>query len=416
MSHDYDCIVLGGGPAGSTTAALVAESGCKTLLLERDRVPRYHIGESLMPETYWTLERLGLLGEMKRSAFPKKLSVKFVSHTGRESAPFYFHDADPRECSQTWQVQRDQFDLMLFENASLKGAECRESTRVLEILLDGDRAYGARIQTKGGEVEEVTARVVVDATGQQSLLANRLGLRQAIPGLRKASIWAYYRDARRDTGADEGATVVLHTRDRRCWFWFIPLPGDVNSVGVVSDADFLLKGRGAPASVFEEELCNCPAVLERLMQAELVSDFRVARDFSYTTTRAAGEGWVLVGDAVGFLDPIYSSGVFLALKSGELAADCIVSALAAGDLSAARLGKWHEEFSEGVHWMRKLVYAFYNNAFSFGRFIREYPQHRKSLTDLLVGKIFQPQAGDVFKDMDPWLVEAGKQSTPGHVA
>ena len=299
---------------------------------------------------------------------------------------------------------------MLFENAGGKGAVCRDQTRALQVLFDGDRAYGVRAQTTGGDAEEMHAPVVIDATGQQSMILHRLGLREEIPGLRKASIWAYYRGARRDPGVDEGATIILFTRDKNCWFWYIPLFDDTASVGLVSDTDHLLKGRGTPESVFEEELCNCPAVLGRLMNAELVSDFRVLRDFSYVSKRPAGPGWVLVGDAFGFLDPIYSSGVFFALKSGELAADCVVDALQNDDPSPERLGRWAEEFSQGVNWMRKLVHAFYTTEFSFGRFIREFPHHKKNLTDLLVGKIFHPGAGDIFNDMDPWLQEAREKA------
>ena len=402
-SH-YDCIVIGGGPAGSTAAALVAEAGFSTLLLERDAMPRFHVGESLMPETYWTFKRLGVLDKLRASAFPRKYSVQFVNHAGKESAPFYFQDADPRECSQTWQVLRGDFDQMLFENAREKGADCRDRTRVLDVLLEGETARGVRVQTADGETQQIDGRVIIDASGQQSLLAHKLHLREETPGLRKASIWAYYRGGHRDTGVDEGATVILHTRDKRCWFWYIPLPDDMVSVGVVSDADVLLKGRGKPESVFEEELCNCPAVLERLMNAELVSEFRVIRDFSYVTSRPAGDGWVLVGDAYGFLDPIYSSGVFLALKSGEMAADCVIAGLRSGDTGAHQLSGWCDEFNQGMNWIRKLVYAFYTDAFSFGRFIREHPHHRKNLTDLLVGKVFHDAAGNIFNDMDPWLL------------
>lgn len=409
MSQMYDCIVVGGGPAGSTVAALVAEAGLNTLLLERDKFPRFHVGESLMPETYWTLRRLGVLEKMKHSAYPKKFSVQFVNHEGRESAPFYFHEIDDRENSQTWQVLRSEFDQMLFQNAAEKGAECRQASRVLEVLFDGPRAHGVRVQSKDGKAQEISGRVIVDATGLQSMLANRLGLREEHPGLRKGSIWAYYRSARRDEGIDEGTTVILHTRDRKCWFWSIPLPNDITSIGVVGDADYLLKDRGTIEAVFEEELCNCPAVLERLMNAKLVSEFRAVRDFSYVTRKSAGDGWVLVGDAHGFLDPIYSSGVFLALKSGEMAADCIVEGLAAGDLSAAQLGKWVEQYQQGMTWIRKLVYAFYTDGFSFGQFIREFPHHKSSLTNLLVGKVFHSTAGDIFQDLDPWLEAASQR-------
>jgi flavin-dependent dehydrogenase len=150
MKNHYDCIVIGAGPAGSTAAALVAEAGCSTLLVERERVPRFHIGESLMPETYWTLQRLGVLERMKSSPFIKKLSVQFVSASGKESQPFFFRDHDPRECAETWQVERADFDKLLFDNAAEKGADCRDRTRVLSVDFEDRRATGVTLQTDDG--------------------------------------------------------------------------------------------------------------------------------------------------------------------------------------------------------------------------------------------------------------------------
>jgi len=406
MKDVYDCIVIGGGPAGSTVGTLVAEAGFSTLVLEREKMPRFHVGESLMPETYWTLERLGVLEQMKRSDFVKKVSVQFVSHSGKESQPFFFKEHDPRECSQTWQVERADFDHLLFQNAAGKGADCRDEMRVRDVLLEGERAVGVRVEPAEREACDVAAKVVVDATGQQSLLAGKLGIRNDDPKLRKAAIWGYYRGAKRDPGEHGGATVIMHTTDKSSWFWYIPLSNDVTSIGVVGDNDYLLKGRGKPASVFEDELVRCPGLVERLMNAELVSRFRVAKEFSYTTEKHSGDGWVLVGDAFGFIDPIYSSGVYFALKSGEMAADCIVDGLKNGDCSGEQLGKWTGEFKEGSKWIRKLVSAYYTNEFSFGHFLKEHPQYTGNLTDLLIGRIFHDGAGRIFDDMEPAMRKA----------
>lgn len=406
MRNSYDCIVIGGGPAGSTTAALVAQAGYSTLLVEREKVPRFHVGESLMPEAYWVFQRLGLLERMKESKFIRKLSVQFVNHTGRESQPFFFREHDPRECSTTWQVERSEFDKLLWDNAKEKGADCADQTRVLDVLCEGEQIRGVRVQTGDEAAREITGRVIVDATGQQALLANRMGLRVDNPELKKAAIWGYYRNARRDPGDNAGATIILHTTTKKSWFWFIPLADNITSIGVVGNRDYLLKGRGKPAAVFEDELVQCPALTERLMDAELVSEFRTIKEFSYTTKQHAGQGWVLVGDAYGFIDPIYSSGVYLALKSGEMAADAIAEGLKNNDLSGEQLGKWSGEFEAGVRWIRKLVSAFYTNEFSFGQFLRDYPQYRGNLTDLLIGRVFHDEAGRIFDDMDPLLEEA----------
>ncbi|MBP85412.1 MAG: alkylhalidase [Planctomycetaceae bacterium] len=406
MKDLYDCVVIGGGPGGCTTAALLAEARCSTLLIEREKVPRFHVGESLMPETYWVFERLGVLEKMKQSSFIKKLSVAFVSHSGAESNPFFFKEHDPRECSQTWQVERGEFDKMLFDNAAEKGADCVDETRVLDVLFEGDRAVGVKLQLADGSSSEVGCKVVVDATGQQALLANRLGLKVDYPDLQKVAIWGYYHNARRDPGEHGGATIIMHTSGKKSWFWYIPLREDITSIGVVGERDYLVQGRGAPEEIFEDELVKCPALVDRLMNAELTSEFRVAKEFSYKTTKRAGDGWVLVGDAWGFIDPIYSSGVYFALKSGEHAADAIVAGLRMGDTSAAQLGGWLDDFHGGTKLIRKLVDAYYTNEFSFGRFMKAHPEHRGKLTDLLIGRIFHDDAGKIFDDMEPALAEA----------
>ncbi len=411
MKDEYDVVVMGGGPAGCTVAAIVAEAGHSVLLVDRDTFPRFHIGESLMPEVYWPLKRLGLLGQMKERGFVRKLSVQFVSASGKESAPFFFPEHDPRECAKTWQVERAEFDAMLWENAAAKGADVADGTRVVDVLFVDERAVGVRLKRGSEETREVRAQVVVDATGLQAMLANRLGLRQDDPDLKKVAIWSYFRGAVRDAGDHGGGTIILHTRHRESWFWFIPLKDDVTSVGVVGDRDYLVRGRGAAEEVFTEETALCPALAGRLESADRIEKFFVAKEFSYSTTRQAGDGWVMVGDALGFIDPIYSSGVFFALKSGEQAGDTIVASLESGDITGDALGGWTEEFFAATKWIRKLVDAYYTDGFSFGHFLKMHPQHRGNLTDLLIGRIFGEGAGDIFAEMDPQLEEVRRRST-----
>src|SRR6476619_7950317 len=174
---DYDVIVIGGGPAGATVSTLLAQRGVRVALFERERFPRFHIGESLTPETYWVLDRLGMLPKMRASRFVKKHSVQFVNASGRLSAPFYFADNKPHECSQTWQVVRSEFDQMMLQNAREQGVDAHEGVHVLEVLFEGDRAVGVAIKDTGGARREIRAKVVVDASGQAALLQNRFKLR-----------------------------------------------------------------------------------------------------------------------------------------------------------------------------------------------------------------------------------------------
>jgi flavin-dependent dehydrogenase len=411
-----DVVVIGGGPAGSTTSTLIAQHGYRVQLFERERFPRFHIGESLIPETYWVFRRLKMLDKMKASPFVKKYSVQFVSASGKVSAPFYFWDNKPHECSQTWQVIRSEFDLMMLRNAAEQGVEVHQPTRVLEVLFEGGRAAGVRIQKEDGSTEEVRAKVVVDASGQSTMLQNRFKLRLWDPVLNKGAIWTYFEGAYRDTGRDEGATLVVQTTNKQGWFWYIPQHDNVVSVGVVAPFDYLFKGRGSHEQTYQEEVDACPAIKERVSMGRQVTGYFATKDYSYRSREVAGEGWVLVGDAFGFLDPLYSSGVLLALKSGEMAADAIAEGLAKGDLSAAQLGRWGPTFNRGVDRMRRLVCEYYDG-FNFGKFVRTFPQLKGTITDLLIGDLFTDRVDTVWGPMEslyppdkkpipPWTAEA----------
>ncbi len=396
-----EVLVIGGGPAGSSASTLLAQHGIRVRLYERERFPRFHIGESLIPETYWVLRRLGMLDKLRASSFVKKYSVQFVSSSGRQSAPFYFWDNKPHECSQTWQVVRSEFDHMLLDNAREHGVDVHEGARVREVLFEGERAVGVRVQEPDGSLSDVNARVVVDASGQSALLMNKLGLRQWDPVLDKGAIWTYWQGAHRDTGKDEGATLVLQTDDRKGWFWYIPLHEDRMSVGVVKPFDLLFGGRRGREheQLYMEEVQRCPAVRQRLEGARRVSGFFATKDYSYRSTEVAGDGWVLVGDAFGFLDPLYSSGVLLALRSGEMAADAIVEGFRSGDLSAAQLGKWGPAFTRGVDRMRRLVCEYYDG-FSFGQFVKRFPELSGTVTDHLIGDLFTERVDRVWQPME----------------
>ena len=405
-----DVIVIGGGPAGSTASTLIAQQGHKVMLFERERFPRFHIGESLIPETYWVLQRLKMLDKMKASHFTEKFSVQFVNASGKLSAPFYFHDNKPHECSQTWQVDRSEFDLMMLRNAAEQGVEVHEATRVLDVLFDGDRAVGVRIQREDGSTEEVRARVVVDASGQSAMLQSRFKLRLWDPVLNKGAIWTYWKGAYRDTGRDEGATLVIQTPNKQGWFWYIPLHNDIMSVGVVAPFDYLFKGRAGHEETFLEEVERCPAVKERISKATRSTGYFATKDYSYRSRQVAGDGWVLIGDAFGFLDPLYSSGVLLALKSGELAADAIVEGFSRDDVSAAQLGKWGDLFNRGVDRMRRLVCEYYDG-FSFGKFVKNFPELKNTVTDLLIGDLFTDRVDEVWQPMES-LYPEGKTPIP----
>lgn len=410
IASQSDVVVIGGGPAGSTVSTLLAQQGIGVQLFEREKFPRFHIGESLIPETYWVLKRLNMLPKMQASRFVKKHSVQFVNAVGRESAPFYFWDNKPHECSQTWQVVRSEFDQMMLENAREHGVRAHEQIRVRDVIFADSRAVGVRIQDKDGNVQEVRAKVIVDASGQSGLIQNTFKLRVWDPVLNKGAIWTYWENAYRDQGRDEGATMVIQTPNKKGWFWYIPLHDNRVSLGVVGPFEYLFKDRGSHEQTYQEEVDQCPAVQKRLTEAKRVTGYFATKDYSYRGTACSGDGWVAIGDAFGFLDPLYSSGVLLALRSGEYAADAIVEGLKTGDLSAAQLGKWGPEFGEGVDRMRRLVCEYYDG-FSFGNFVRHNPHLRGTITDLLIGDLFTDKVDVVWPPLEALSVDRKNAAT-----
>ena len=384
---DCDVIIIGAGPSGSTAAALLAEKGRKVIVLEKEKFPRYHVGESLMPFCYFTLERLGVLDEMEKHEFVKKHSVQFVTADGRKSQPFYFHQhLDHHPAGTTWQVERQEFDHMLMKNAVAKGAEVREETTVQKFLYEGDQVIGVTAKGADGKEYELRAPLTIDASGRDALYLRKHQMRKRDPKLDKIAIWTLYKGAKRDEGLDEGATTVAYLEDRG-WFWNIPLKDDIVSSGIVADAKYLYRESRDPAEIYAREVENNVWIKEHLSEGEQFGEYWVTGEYSYRGEHCCGDGLLLVGDAFAFLDPVFSSGVFLALKTGELGADAAEAALAAGDTSAAAFADYGETVCGAIEVMRKIVYSFYDPEFSFASVLKKHEHLRPLLTDCLIGDL-----------------------------
>ena len=388
----YDAIVIGAGPAGSAAAAVLAAKGRRVLILEKQKFPRYSVGESLVPYCYFPLERIGVLEKIKQASFVKKYSVQFASVDGRISEPFYFFQHLEHEASQTWQVWRSEFDKILLENAVEKGAEVLHETAAKKLIQDANQFIGVEARGKDGASWSLLAPVTIDCSGRDGFAVRRNRWLVRDPKLNKISIWTYYRGGLRDGGYDEGATTIAYLPERG-WFWYIPLSGGVVSVGITAEADYLYRGGKDVAAIFEREVHVSKWIEEHLAPAERINGYRVTGEYSYRSRYCAADGLVLAGDAFAFLDPVFSSGVLLALRSGEMAAAAVDDALTAGEFSAGRFRAYSEQLCAGMEAMRKLVYAFYDRGFSFAKLFRKYPDLRADTTDCLIGNLF--------RDFDP---------------
>lgn len=407
--REHEVVIIGGGPSGASAAAILAEHGHDVLVLERDQFPRYRIGESLLPFTYEPLKRLGLIETMRESAFVKKYSVQFISPSGRASQPFYFFNRYDRDTvAQTWQILRSEFDVMMENNATRKGAQVMHGVEVKELIQEDGRVAGVRAVGPDGETREYRARMVLDCSGKESFAARQNRWRRKDPELNKVAVWTYYRGAKRDEGIDAGATTVAMIQEKG-WFWYIPQHNDMVSVGVVAEGKYLSRdGVKDPKAIFEREIKQNPWIDEHLAAGQQVGPHHITSEYSFHAEHCGQEGLLLVGDAFCFLDPVFSSGLMLAIKSGVMAADEVHRGLVENDLSPERFAEYARLLREGIENMRKLVYAFYAPNFSFKQVIEKHPDLAGDITDCL--------SGDVNKDFSK-LWEAIKEfaSVPGEL-
>lgn len=375
-------MVVGGGPAGAAVATLVARQGSNVALFEARRFPRFHVGESLIPAVNRTLEKLGVLADLDALGFPRKHAVQFYSAKG-PSRPFYFSEVSDPGLHFTWQVLRSQFDALLLDNARAAGVDVFTRTNVMSVEEGSHGVSGVHVSR--GVERTVRARVVVDASGQKGLLATRLGRRANIAGLENAAVYAHYSGVERDQGVDAGSTIIFRTEER-VWLWFIPLPETV-SIGLVTPAERISGFAGPAASILDAAIAACPPLAQRLHGAERTTNVRVERDFSYRARQDGGPGWLLVGDALGFIDPVYSTGLFLSMLSAELAAAAVTDRLARGDND---FGGFATRYAAAFDRFLVLVRAFYDG-FRFSELAR-HGNHRQGLVDLLTGLVDTPEA------------------------
>ncbi|RYD35981.1 MAG: NAD(P)/FAD-dependent oxidoreductase [Verrucomicrobiaceae bacterium] len=390
-----DVIIIGGGPSGAAAGAELAEHGHRVVILEREKFPRYHVGESLVPFAYEPLERLGLIPSMRASGFRRKHSITFIPPSGGQAQPFDFRSRyESGTLASSWQVRRADFDEMLLRNAALKGAEVREQCTVTGLIRDAHGVVtGVRLQTGDGTVEEISAPVTIDATGREAFSSLKLGWRVSDTELHRVAVWSYFKGGTRHCGPDEGATTVA-VLPAHGWFWHIPMQDDMVSVGVVAEGKYLTRdGCRDPELMLRREIESNPWIEKSLAGSRHVGVPRITADFSRHARFGAAPGLLMTGDAFAFMDPVFSTGLTLALKSGVMAGDAVHEALAGGDCSPGRFSAYTGGMRRNVENLRRLIHAFYTPGFSFQAFTDRFPEAAGAVMDCLAGDLDRDFSG-----------------------
>jgi flavin-dependent dehydrogenase len=385
----FDVLVIGGGPAGSTAATLLSRRGWRVLQVEKDVHPRFHIGESLLPANVPLFEQLGVL-EKVRALGTLKLGADFP-HPADGYRTFHFRDALGDTAPYTFQVKREDFDAMLFAHARENGVDARERVRVERVDFDAvPGGVRAILRDADGGESTVEARYLVDASGRDTFLGSALRLKQRNDRHQSAALFAHFSGVERRPGDDAGNISIY--RFEHGWCWFIPLPDGLMSIGCVCSPDYLKQRRGRTTEFLLDTLRNIGPAWTRMAQAQIAGPTRVAGNYTYECSRMAGPRWVAIGDAYAFVDPIFSSGVFLAMHSASHAVEVVETALRQPRREAAAQRRFARRIQRGVRVFSWFIYRFNSPAMK---------QMFAQPSDIwqLRAAVISMLAGDVFDNM-----------------
>jgi flavin-dependent dehydrogenase len=385
--YDADVVIVGGGPAGSAAGAWLARAGRRVVILERDQFPRFHIGESLLASANDVLKAIGAHGLVRAAGFPEKWGASFMSGDGRVDRYADFADAPGVPAPQTWQVPRATFDDLLLRHASASGADVRERHRVLDVEFgpDGVKLF-VQPAEEGGRAFPLRARALIDASGRGALLSRKFGLRIDEPRLANVAVFAHYSGVPRRPNRRRGDIRIVARPDLG-WFWMIPISEELMSVGVVLPrAAFRAFQHLDHEAILDRAIAQTPAVARLTTDARREWPVRVEKDFSFGSRAYAGDRWLLAGDAGSFLDPVFSTGVAIALESGLEAAQAVSAGIDADDLSERRFRRFSRRQGMRYRSFRRFVLGFYSAEFR-DLFFNEKPPQRmfRSLVAVFAG-------------------------------
>jgi flavin-dependent dehydrogenase len=360
MATEWDVIIIGGGPAGSSAAITLAQQGRRVLLLEKETFPRFHIGESLLPYNRRLFAELGVDGEIKSAGFMVKRGAQFWLGDGSRRVRVCFAKGTYTDEPESVQVERSIFDHILLKQARKTGAEVREGCIVTGCKIDEAKAT-VQVRQSDGTASEHTAAFVLDASGLSNLTGNLEGLREFYPGHKKVAIFGHFKDVLMSQASEEGDILIV--RRRQSWCWLIPLSGGKTSVGIVFDASEVKSSDKTPAELFADAVATTPELSRRMANTELLSPIHTVRDFSYTNRRLVSPRLIRLGDAAGFIDPVFSSGVFLAMKSGIEGAKTAHEAIEKGSAMTPAMRRYESENRRCIKLYWRFIEKFYTEEF-----------------------------------------------------
>lgn len=378
---DCDVAIIGGGPSGSTAAYVLAKAGYHATVIEKEHFPRFHVGESLLPFNRDLLARLDLADKVDDRAFLQKNGAHFMTYDGNCEHNLYFdaYFKDPHDYA--WQVERSEWDELLLRHAQEAGADVREGHTVRRAVF---KAGHNRLEVRDpdGNDHELTAKWVIDASGQSSFVAKQLGMRKPFDDLKKVALFSHYKGATRRDGREEGNIGLIF--GDRCWFWYIPLRDNTVSIGCVTNRDRWESGTTAE-QFMQQQIDNSPYIKKCVAGAERVRKVHTASAFSFQADQYVGDGWVLTGDSAAFLDPIFSTGVMIAMESGELAAQTLVKRLQAGGaIEPAHFRQYEKKLRKWTDTCFGVIRAFYHPSFA-SLFFNPKPRYQRAMAPFFAG-------------------------------